>query len=154
MIMSIVVLVVSTALFFFYLQTICEKALRWEFSRPFFKEITGAIQLDYPQLRDAYASNGSVDYSSARMALKCDFITLEHLLKNADPKGRSLSRREKILIHYFHFVNSTLPILHAFNFGEKQAMLKLAAILQFFSNSLGEKLSGGALVAAHSGVES
>lgn len=154
MVMSIVVLAVSTALFFFYLQTICEKALRYEFSRPFFKEITGIIQLDYPQLQDACTTNSSVDYSSASMALKCDFITLEYLLKNADPKRRSLSRREKILIHYFHFVHSTLPILHAFNFGEKQALLKMAAILQFFANSLGEKLTDGALVAAHSGARS
>ena len=154
MVMSILILVVSTALFFFYLQTIGEKALRHEFSRPYFKEITQAVQLEHPQLRDRLESNNSVDYASACLALKCDFITLEHLLINGDRARRHLSRREKILVTYFRFVLASLPVRHALNLHEKKAMLKLASILQFLANSVGEKLSVNTFEAAQAEVNS
>jgi hypothetical protein len=48
----------------------------------------------------------------------------------------------------------SLTVRHAFNLREKEAMLKLATILQFFANSIGEKLSGDALAGVHSGVKS
>jgi hypothetical protein len=155
LIISILILVISTALLFFYLQTLCEQALRYEFSRPYFKEVINAIQLQYPRLRDSYISQDvKVDYSQARLSLKCDFITLEYLLKNCNPAHGPLSRRDKVLIHYFRFVFYSLPVRHALNLREKETMLKLATILQFFANSLGEKLSGDAWAAAHSGVKS
>jgi len=139
-IVSILILAVSAALFLFYIQTICEKALRQEFSQPYFREVVNAIRLEYPRLRDSYASNNSVDYANACLALKCDFLTLEYLLKNGDPARRHLSRREKLLVLYFRSLLFLLPFRHALNLHEKQAMMKLAAILQFFANSVGEKL--------------
>jgi hypothetical protein len=154
MVTSILVLVVSTALFFFYLQTICEKALRYEFSRPYFKEVSRAVHLEHPQLRDALASEGLVDYASACLALKCDFITLEYLLKNGDRDHRHLSRREKILVTYFRVLLYSLPVRHALNLHEKQAMLKLASILQSLANSVGEKLSIEPIEAAQAAVNS
>jgi hypothetical protein len=155
LVISILILLVSTALLLFYVETFCEQALRHEFSRPYFKEVINAIQLQYPGLRDSYISqNIRVDYSQARLSLKCDFVTLEYLLKNCDPTHGPLSRRERVLIHYFRFVFYSLTVRHAFNLREKEAMLKLATILQFFANSIGEKLSGDALEGVHSGVKS
>ena len=141
MLMSILVLVVSSALFLFYIQTICEKALRQEFSRPFFKEIVQAIHLEYPQLRDAFGSSEPLDYAQAQLALKCDFMTLEYLMKNGNPARRHLSRRERLLVLYFRFLLFTLPIRHAFKLKEGEAVVHLATILEFFANSVGEKVS-------------
>lgn len=150
---SILILVISTALLLFYLQTCCEQALRHEFSRPYFNEVINAIQLQYPRLCDSYASQDTrVDYSQARISLKCDFVTLEYLLKNCDPVHGPVSRLEKVMIYYFRFVYCSLPIRHAFNLRERETMLKLAAILHFFANTLGEKLSGDASATAVSGV--
>jgi hypothetical protein len=154
MVMSILILIASTALFFFYLQTMCEKALRHEFSHPYFKEVARAVQLEHPQLRDTLASNNSVDYANACLALKCDFITLEYLLKNGDRARRHLSRREKILVAYFRFVLYSLPVRHALNLHEEKAMLKLASILQFLANSVGEKLSVNTFETAQRAVNS
>lgn len=140
MLMSVVVLVVSSALFLFYMQTICEKALRQEFSRPFFEEIVQAIHLEYPQLRDSFASSEPLDYAQVHLALKCDFMTLEYLMKNGDPARRHLSRSERLLVLYFRFLLFTLPIRHAFKLKEGQAVLHLATILEFFANSVGEKV--------------
>jgi hypothetical protein len=140
-IISVLILAVSSALFFFYMQAFCEKALRREFSRPYFQDIIQAIQLEYPGLRDSVASDASLDYSYARFTLRCDFITLEYMLNNNDPAHWHLPRREKILILYFRFLLFWLPIRHAFKLGEKEAVLRLATVLQYFANSLGEKLS-------------
>lgn len=154
MVTSILILVVSTALVFFYLQTICEKALRYEFSRPYFKEVTRAIQLEHPELQDTLAANGSVDYADACLALKCDFFTLEYLLRNGDRAHRHLSRREKILVAYFRVLLYSLPVRHALNLHEKQAMLKLASILQSLANSVGETLTIETFEAAQPEVNS
>lgn len=143
MLMSIVILVFSSALFVFYLQTLCENVLRREFSQPYCRDIVHAIQLEYPRLREAIASETSVEYADARLALQCDFMTLQYLLKHADHSERRLSWREKILFHYFRFLLFTLPIHHTFNLQEKEVVLKLATILQFFANLVGERLTVG-----------
>lgn len=153
--MSVLVLVVSSALFFFYIQAFCEKALRREFSHPYFQDIIKAIQLEYPRLRDSLAANASFfNCSDAYCALKCDFMTLEYLLKNSNPSQRHLSRRERLLVLYFRFLLLSLPIRHAFKLQEKEAVLKLAAILQFFANSVGEKLSVNSFTMAAADLES
>ena len=152
MVMSVAVLAVSAALFFFYIQALCQKILRQEFSHPYFREIVEAVHLEYPRLRDSYASNGPGDYRNARLALKCDFFTLNYLLKNGDPERRRLSRREKILILYFRLMFFSLPIRHALSLREKEGMLELASTLQFFANSVGEKLSVYSVAPAHAPV--
>ena len=154
MLMSILVLVVSTALFLFYLQTACEQALRREFSQSYFKEIIQAVRLEYPKLRDAVASNGLPDYAQARLDLKCDFFTLGFLLKKVDPSRRHLTRGERLLGHYFRFLFFSLPIRHAFKLREREAVLRLATILQFFANSVGEKLSVSSFAAAGASLNS
>lgn len=141
MVMSFLILVFSGALFFFYIQALCERVLRREFSHPYLQDIIEAVRLEYPELRVAAASNVSVDYKRALLAFKCDFLALSYLLKNADPARRRLQRREKILILYFRFLLFSLPIRHAFRLKEKDALLRLAAVLQYFANSAGEKLS-------------
>ena len=62
MFLSAVALAVSSALMLFYMQTICEKAMKREFSRPYFKQIIQAFQLEYPLLRDDSRAKGSFDF--------------------------------------------------------------------------------------------
>ncbi len=154
MVMSVLVLAVSGALFFFYLQTLCEKVLRREFSHPYHQDIIKAIRLEYPGLRDSCAADASFNYSDVRLTFKCDFMTLEYLLKNVDLSRRHLSRRERLLVIYFRFLLFSLPIRHAFKLHEKQAVMRLATVLQFFANSVGEKLSVNSLPIAASDLES
>lgn len=141
MIVSILILVFSIALFLFYLQTLCEKILRREFSDPYFQQVINAIQLEYPRLRNAAASNTSVDYSDARLALECDYMTLSYLLKNADRTRQHLSRRERILFVYFRLQIFSLSVRHALKLREGDAVLRSAAILQYLANLVGERLS-------------
>lgn len=143
MVMPIVILVVSTALFFFYIQAFCEKALRREFSHPYFQEIIKAVQLEFPRLRANFAANGSLDYSQISVALKCDFITLSYLLKNGDRRRRRFSGREMALVLYFRLLFFCLPFRYAFKLREREAVLKLTTILQHFANLTGEKLTAG-----------
>ncbi|MCL5670994.1 MAG: hypothetical protein M1423_06840 [Acidobacteria bacterium] len=145
MIMPLIILVFSTALFFFYIQAICERALRREFSHPYFQDIINAIQLEFPSLRDDLAANVSLDHSEMHLALKCDFITLEYLLKNSDRTRRRFSRHEKVLMLYFRFLLFCLPIRHAFKLRERDAVLHLTTILQYFANLTGERLSVSSL---------
>jgi hypothetical protein len=141
MVLSFLILVLSTALFFFYIQAICERALRREFSHPYFQDILKSIQLEFPRLRDDLAGSTSLDYSEMRVALKCDFTTLAYLLRNSDRRRRHLSRSEKLLIFYFRILLFCLPIRHAFKLHEREATLKLTTILQHFANLTGERLS-------------
>jgi hypothetical protein len=152
--MSVLVLVVAGALFLFYIQTICEKALRREFSRPYFKNVIQAIQLEYPQLRSSLAEDGPFNYGQARLALKCDFFTLEYMLKNG---GLSRPRRacgERLLGLYFRFLLFRLSVRHAFRLQEREVVLKLVSVLQYFANSLGEELSAGSFVAVTADIKS
>lgn len=151
MFMSVLVLVVSAALFLFYVQTICERALRQEFSHAYFKQILEALQLEYPLLRDSIASNTPVDFPGMMLALKCDFFTLRYLLKNSDP-ARPGVRGQRFLVLYFRFLLLLLPLRHALNFREREAVLKLSTILEYFANVVGERVSEASLAGVQAGI--
>lgn len=154
MIMPVLILVFSTALFFFYLQTICERALQREFSHPYFRDIMQAIQLEYPGLRHNLAANISLDYSQLRLALECDFTTLSYLLKNSERGRRNVSWQETVLLLYFRFLLFWLPVRCALKLHEREAALKLTAMVEYFANLTGEKMNAGCLDNAAGGHQS
>jgi hypothetical protein len=154
MFLSAVALTVSSAFLLFYMQAICEKAMKREFSRPYFKEIIRAFHLEYPMLRNDSKANNSFDFAQSHLALECDFITLKYLLKNGNPARRRLSGHEWLLSSYFRLLLFSLSIHHAFRLRDREVMSKLATILQFFANSVGEKLSVKPLATAQVTLES
>jgi hypothetical protein len=148
MFLSAVALALSSALLLFYMQAICEKAMKREFNRPYFKEIIQAFQLEYPLVRDKSKANGSFDFAQSHQALKCDFITLKYLLKNGNPARRRLRSHEWLLLSYFRFLLFSLSVRHAFRLRDREVVSKLTTILQFFANSVGERLSVEPLASA------
>ncbi|HET9179273.1 MAG TPA: hypothetical protein VFQ24_13025 [Terriglobia bacterium] len=153
MLMSVLVLVMASALLLFYVQTICEKALRREFSQAYFKPIVEAFRLEYPQLWDSVSSRSPLDYAQTRFALKCDFITLRYLLRNGGPSRRGLARTQRLLELYFHLLLYSLTIRQALNLSQREGVLRLASVLQYFANSLGERVNVTSLSTAQANIE-
>lgn len=140
MITSIAILVLSTAIFFFYIQTLCEKVLRREFSHPYFQDVLNAIDLEFPRVRQALADKVPMNYSQVRLALRCDFATLSYLVKKGDPKRPHFSWQERLLVAYFRVLILCLPLRYALHFGETQSVVKLTVILNHFANLAGERV--------------
>lgn len=140
MVCSIGILIFSTALLIFYIQTLCEKILRREFSRAYFQDVLNALDMEFPRLRRAILDNAEMSYPQVQLALKSDYSTLTYLIKKGNPKRRSFSWHEKLLITYFRVLLSILPIRYAFHCRERQAVMKLTAILYHFANLVGERV--------------
>jgi hypothetical protein len=64
-----------------------------------------------------------------------------YLLKNAVNVHQRYSREERLLMFYFRLVSASLIIRHWLRVGEKPAILKLTAILQYFANLLGQRVN-------------
>ena len=142
MFMAALILILSTALFFFYLQTICQKVLRRHFEQEFFQSIVNANRLEFPSVRRAVEEFGTpVDYGRLRMTLKCDFLALTYLLRNAANVNQRYSREERLLILYFRLVFASLITRHLLRLRERPAILKLTAILEYFANVVGERVN-------------
>jgi hypothetical protein len=142
MVLSALILILSTAFFFFYLQATCQRILRQQFDREYFLAIVHANSLEFPAVRRRLGEfNAPVDYPRLRMMLKCDFLTLSYLLKNAVNVNQRYSREERLLMFYFHLVFASLIIRHWLRGREKPAILKLTAILQYFANVLGQRVN-------------
>ncbi len=142
MFLATLILIISTALFLFYLQATCQKILRREFEKEFFHSIVNANRLEFPYLRKALEEfDVPVDYARFRMQLKCDFLALTYLLKNAVNASRSFSREERLLILYFRAILLFIAVLHMLGLKEKSPILKLTSILQYFANVLGERVN-------------
>jgi hypothetical protein len=151
MVSSILILILSTALFFFYIHTICENVLRREFRYAYFQDVLNAIDLDFPRLQQALSINAPTNYSQVRLALKCDYFTLTYLLKNGDSKRPRFTRQEKLLIGYFRLLLLLLPVRYAFHFHAEHAAMKLTVILHHFANLVGERVTSAAVPSmAHS----
>jgi len=141
MTLAIMILFLSIALLMFYLQQTCQRILRREFGHEFFHSVVNANRLEFPFVRKALEEfNAPVDYERFRMQLKCDFLALTYLLKNAgNAKGR-LSKEERFLTWYFRAVVLKLIVAHWLRLGERAAVLKLTSILEYFANVLGERV--------------
>jgi hypothetical protein len=142
MFIACLILILSIALFFFYLQAACQRVLRQQFSQPFFQSIVNANRLEFPAVRKAIEDFGSpVEYPRLMLMLKCDFLSLTYLLKNAANVNQRYSKEEQLLIVYFRFVFAELIVRHWLKLRETPAALKLAKILEYFANVVGERVN-------------
>jgi hypothetical protein len=142
MFMAVLILIISTALFFFYLQVVCEKVLRRPFEQEYYRAIVHANRLEFPAIRKAIEDfNAPVDYARVRMTLKCDFLALTYLLRNASNVRQRLTREERLLVWYFRGTLGLLSLRHWLRLGEQSVVLRLTAILQYFANVIGQRVS-------------
>jgi hypothetical protein len=139
---AVLILIFSTALFFFYWQVTVQRILRRAFDREYFQTMVTAISLEFPALRKAFEeTSASVDYPRLRLMLKCDFRALTYLLKNAVNVHQSYSHEERLLTFYFRLVLGSLTVLHWLRLRERPAVLELVAILQYFANIVGQRMN-------------
>jgi hypothetical protein len=142
MILAALILILSTALFFFYFQVTCQKILRRQFDREYFQSIVNANRLEFPSLRKSLEEFGApVDYPRLRMMLKCDFLALTYLLKNAANVNQRYSKEERLLILYFRWQFLSLAVRRLLKVGEKKAVLRLTSVLQYFANVVGQRVN-------------
>jgi len=134
------ILIVSTALFFFFIQVTCMKLLRRRFDRDYHLAIANANRLEYLSVRKAIEEfNLPVDYARVRMTLKCDFLALTYLLKNAVNARRRYRFEEWLLMAHFRAILLWLSVCHALRLREQPLILRLTAILQYFANVVGQR---------------
>jgi hypothetical protein len=142
MIATALILILSTAMFFFYFQVTCQKILRRQFDREYFQSIANAIRLEFPSLRKSLKEFGApVDYPRLRMILKCDFLALTYLLKNAANVNQRYSKEERLLILYFRWHFLSLAVRRLLKVDEKKAILRLTSVLQYFANVVGQRVN-------------
>lgn len=142
MFVSALILVLSTALFFFYLQATCQRILRQQFDREYFLSIVKANRLEFPAVRRTLEDfNAPVDYPRLRTILECDFQALTYLLKHAGNVNQRYSLEERLLMVYFRLVFASLIARHWLRVRENPAILKLTAILQYFANMVGQRVN-------------
>ncbi len=142
MALAALILVLSAAFFFFYTQITCQRILRRQFEREYFLAIVNANRLEFPAVRQMLEEfNAPVDDPRLRMMLKCDFLALTYLLKNAVNVHQRYPGEEHLLMFYFRLIFASLTPRRWLRIGEKPAILKLTAILQYFANVVGQHVS-------------
>lgn len=142
MIVTFMMLVISVALFFFYVQATCQKILARRFDEAYFRSIVEANRLEFPFVRKALEEfDTPVDYPWVCMTLKCDYLALTYLLKNAANTKQRYTREERMLILYFRALFFSLFALHLFKLSEKPAILKLTQVLQHFADVVGQRVN-------------
>jgi hypothetical protein len=136
------ILIVSTALFFFYFQVTCQRILRRRFDQEYAPSVVNANRLEFPAVRKAIEEFDSpVDYARVRMTLRCDFLALTYLLKNAANIRQRYSRDELMLIVYFRTLLASLALRHWLRLRETPAVLRLTQVLEYFANVVGQRVS-------------
>ena len=130
------------AMFFFYFQITCQTILRRQFDQAYLQSIAHVIRLEFPFLRRSLAELGAaVDYSRVPRALKCDFLALTHLLKNAAGVKQGYSKEQRLLILYFRIQFLSLAVRRLLGVGERKAALRLTSVLQYFANLVGQRVN-------------
>src|SRR5208337_1274421 len=142
MIFATLVLILSTAMFFFYFQATCQKILRRQFDREYFRSIVNAHRLEFLALQTSLEEFGApADYPRLRKMLKCDFLALTYLLKNAANVNRHYSNQERLLMLYFHWQFLSLSVRGLLRVGEKRAARRATSVLQYFANVVGQRVN-------------
>ena len=137
MFMAVVILVFSTGLFFFYLQTLCQRILRQEFDQPYYQAVLEAARLEFASLRSRLGEDGSAaDYAGLRQALRCDFLALAYLVKHLN----GIKVRDRLLLSYARTLFLSLAIRHILKLRLEPAVSGLTAISQYFANVVGQQM--------------
>jgi len=141
MFLASLILIISTALFVFYLQIACQRILRRKFDREYSLPIVNANRLEFPAIRKGLEEfDTPLDYPRARVMLKCDYLVLTYLLKNAANVTQRYTREERLLIVYFRASLLSLAARHLLRLKEKHPALKLTAVLEYFANVVGQRV--------------
>ena len=142
MFVASLILIISTALFFFYFQATCQKILRRQFDAEYSQVIVKANRLEFPSVQKSLdESDAPLDYQRLRTVLECDFLALVYLLKNAANVHQRYSYEERLLMVYFRVVFFLLTLRHLLKLRESAAILRLTAVLQYFANVVGQRVS-------------
>ena len=142
MFMAALILIISTGLFFFYFQAVCQKILRRQFEEEFSQTLVNANRLEFPSVRKSIEEQGStLEYPRLALTLRCDFLALTYLLKNAANVNQRYTYEERLLILYFKVVFSSLVVRHWLKLREAPAALKLTTILEYFAIVVGERVN-------------
>ena len=140
MMLAVLILILSTAMIFFYFQATCQDILREQFNRKCFRSIVNAHGLEFVALQSPLGDTGTaVDYRQLRKMLKCDYLALTYLLKTLANVKQRYSTNERLLIVYFHWLSFSLAARCLLRVGEKQAIRRLASVLEYFANVLGQR---------------
>jgi hypothetical protein len=141
--MAALILILSTALFFFYFQVTCQRILQRQFEQEYFQSIVNANRLEFPSVQKALEEfDAPVDYARLRTVLKCDFLSLTYLLKNAANVNQKYSNEDRLLILYFRAVFFWMGIRHLFRLNrERISVLRLTQILKYFANVVGQRVN-------------
>ena len=108
--------------------------------------IVNANGFNFPSVRKALEGFGvSVKYPWLMMTLRCDFQALAYLVKTAANAKQRYTYEDRLLIIYFKLVFISLVMCHWLKLQETPAALKLTAILEYFANVVGERVSLAAL---------
>jgi hypothetical protein len=141
MIIAALILILSTAMFFFYFQATCQRILRRQFDWDYFQSIANANRLEFPSLRKSMEEVGApVEYSRLHRALQCDFFALTYLLKNVENAKRRYSVEERLLMLYFRCQFLSLAVRRLLKLSDNKAILNLTSVLQYFANVVGERV--------------
>jgi hypothetical protein len=141
MVWATLILIFSAAVFLFSLQAACEEILRRRFEDALPDPIVDANRLEFPFVRRALQEfEAPVDYARFRVQLKCDYLALIYLLRNAANQRHRLSRHERLLAAYFGTLSGVLTLAHWLRAAEKPILLKMTAVLEYFANVLGERI--------------
>jgi hypothetical protein len=81
-----------------------------------------------------------VEYPHLVVTLKCDFLALTYLLKNAANVNQRYTYKQYLLILYFEVLYFSLIARHWLGLREAPVVLKLTSILQYFANVVGERV--------------
>ncbi len=142
MIISTLILVFSSALLIFYMQSVGERILGREFDREYFRSIVAANRLEFPFVKEAVEQfDVPGDYTRFRMMLRCDFLALTYLLKHTANRRHRYSLEDRVLIWNYKLISFLMSVRRALGREEKPAMIQLTRILQYFANVLGKRVS-------------
>jgi hypothetical protein len=142
MFVAALILIFSAALLIFYIQVTCQRILRRKFDQEYAHSIVNANCLEFPAVQKALEEfDAPMDYARLRMTLRCDFLALTYLLKNAGNLNQHYSREERLLIVYTRALFFSLFVRHYMQMKEKPAVLKLTAVLEYFANVVGQRVN-------------
>jgi hypothetical protein len=142
MLVSLAIFFVSMGFLFFYLQAICEKVLRRQFSPNYSGAIVVSNRLEFPMVRKAVQDfDAHVEIWRFAPNLRCDFLVLTYLLKYANNVYQRFTYEERLLMVYFGILFASLRPCRLFRWHEKSIIWKLTVILEYFANVVGERFN-------------
>jgi hypothetical protein len=141
MIASVLIIVLSVALFVYWFRYTCLLILSTKTARNYSEAIAEANRLSFPEVYSRLRADAGGNLDALRDALERDYRLLTHLIQNSGYDAGADELEQRLLMLDFSLMRCWYAVARCLGITRAHALSEMCDIVSHFANSMGQRMA-------------